>query len=301
MRHFPGHGFRGGATALVALVRWGLGWGLGVGLSSGPLAVLPNCRQYCNGSAPDSPTRSLTRIGERQTAALARVPRHAIIARARTSATAVLAPRPCLTQSRAHTEAAPRRPGVWSASRCILPAASAISSGRAERPRAARARAARVALCASARAPTRRESALERAADPARRIREADSPCVFRVAMSRAGPGCIRNHMSRPCSRSAERAARSARSRADRRRLWRLGASGRPSCRRRCRMSCLGRAVSQTVAFGFTLERLMNRSRAGRPTCRTTVSGFDLAVDVERNRRVRSESRRLEEEHMIVR
>ena len=31
-------------------------------------AVLPNCRQYCLGSAPDSPTRSLTRIGERQTA-----------------------------------------------------------------------------------------------------------------------------------------------------------------------------------------------------------------------------------------
>jgi len=52
--------------AVSAVLRW---WGLGVRLSSADqCSIAGTAGQYCLGSASDSPTRSLTRIGDRQTA-----------------------------------------------------------------------------------------------------------------------------------------------------------------------------------------------------------------------------------------
>ncbi len=82
---------------------------LGAGLSSADRSqYCQYCRQYCNGSAPDSPTRSLTRSVNDGPRARARI---------RNTATAPRDATEPHADSSTCTEAAPRRPGIWSASR----------------------------------------------------------------------------------------------------------------------------------------------------------------------------------------
>ncbi len=104
----------------MGLGAWGMGMGLGVGLSSADqCSIADTARQYCLGSAPDSPTRSPHQVQRtartcapvrttRGAAALPRARRHARRAPRHARAPAAAHARSSAALSRTRTEAATR-------------------------------------------------------------------------------------------------------------------------------------------------------------------------------------------------